>query len=129
MKLSPIPAPYDILVKLGVAALMLWGAWFLVNDYLAMKKALAAKQGVENVTSTAIDAAGQATAEQAQVRVVIEDKRAAYERKFEDIKRENKIVREWADTPNPMFVREPASNPIDGPESDPVRGTGADETD
>jgi hypothetical protein len=101
------------LVILGLLG-FIWWAW---GDYQALKAYKDNADSTANVTSETTGALSQATTETQRVEVVVTQQRSQRDQAFEELKRNDQTVNDWASQPIPQQLRDIDSSALDRPEN------------
>jgi hypothetical protein len=110
-------------IVFGILLFLLWRAW---GDYQRLltfeQQALAS----DTATTATVAEVTEKVEEKQKVEFIITDRRAASDRRFEEVKREDQTAAEWAATPIPDSVRNIDASQTDGTPGIGVGSEGAD---
>lgn len=124
--LSTLKLALILIVSLmvGIILFWLWNSW---RELERLKTAEQQWKASSQATTQTITAVSEKTEEKQKVEFIITDRRAASDRRFEEVKREDQTAADWAATPIPDSVRGiDAAETIDGTPSAGSGGAGAD---
>jgi len=118
-----------LLVLIVIVLIAAGVAWWHWADYQAMKAKVSSLESTAAVTSEATNALSTATESQQAVKITIDDRRTQKDAAYEDVIRNDKDARAWADSPIHDSVRNLDRDPINGLEDNPSGRGVADKTD
>lgn len=76
------------------------------NDYLRLQRLEEQVKASNQATTETVEKVNTQVAERQRVEIVVSDRRAVLDRGFEELKREDQTVADWAATPIPKRLRE-----------------------
>ena len=102
-----------IVIIFVLVGIVLFWIKYAYDDYDRLKTMEKQFEASTKATTETVGQLNTQTAEKQRVEIVVSDRRAVLDRSFEDLKREDQTVADWAATPIPQRVRDIDSENLD----------------